>query len=93
MSNLSAIAIIDSASARQTLLRIAEEMVKQGPGFAQESVVLREAMSTLRLAPHDIESQQVLLTCWHDLFREGKLAWGYDVDNPGPPFFPFARRS
>lgn len=83
---------IDSRTIREVLLRIAEEMIKRGPGFAQESVVLRQAVDDLKLSWQDVDSQQVMLTCWHDLFRDGKLAWGFDVDNPGPPFFHFARR-
>ncbi len=84
--------VTDSAEARKVLLRIAEEMSKRGPGFAQESVVLRESLGALKLSAEDVESQQIILTCWHDLFRDGTLAWGYDLENPGPPFFHFARR-
>ena len=28
----------------------------------------------------------MILTSWGDLFRTGHLAWGYDLNNPGPPF-------
>jgi hypothetical protein len=68
------------------LLRIAEEHIAQGPGFAQEGVVIREAATRLGIAG-DTMREQELLTCWHDLFREGKLSWGYDIDNPSSPFF------
>ena len=34
-----------------------------------------------------LEEQQKILTVWHRLFAEGKLAWGYDLENPGSPFF------
>ncbi|HEY2411739.1 MAG TPA: hypothetical protein VGI40_05835 [Pirellulaceae bacterium] len=83
---------IETSTIRDVLLRIAEEATKRGPGFAQESVILRQALEDLKLSWEDVPSQQQMLTCWHDLFRDGKLAWGYDVDNPGPPFFHFARR-
>jgi hypothetical protein len=33
-----------------------------------------------------------LLTAWHDLFRKGILAWGFDVDNPAAPFFHLSER-
>ncbi len=85
-------AAIDTAAIREVLLRIAEEAIKRGPGFAQESVVLRQTFEDLNLNWEDVPAQQQMLTCWHDLFRDGKLAWGFDVDNPGPPFFHFARR-
>ena len=80
----------DYATLRTIVKQVANTMVSKGPGFAQESVVLRAAFD--ELAAPDLETQQMLLTCWHDLFREGVLAWGYDVDNPGAPFFHFSRR-
>src|SRR5580693_5339983 len=30
-------------------------------------------------------------TCWHELFQEGTLSWGYDLDNPDAPFFHIPR--
>lgn len=73
------------------LLHIAHEFLDQGPGFAQESVVLREAVERLGIED-DLERQQDLLTSWHDLFRKGELSWGYDVDNPSAPFFHRVKR-
>ncbi len=70
-----------------TLLELAQECLSQGPGYAQENVVLREAMERLSLGEQDLKEQQKLLTAWHNLFREGKLSWGYDIDNPSSPFF------
>ena len=72
----------------KSLLMIADEFVRLGPGFAQEPVVLREAAERLKIH-HDLQEQQRLLNVWHDLFRAGKLYWGYDIDNPGQPFFHF----
>ena len=71
---------------KQQLLTIAEECLAKGPGYSQEGVVIREATQRLQLR-NNLPMQQKLLTCWHDLFREGPLSWGYDVDNPGSPFF------
>jgi hypothetical protein len=71
---------------KQRVLEVALDLLNRGPGYAQESVVLREAAERLRVQDN-LRDQQQLLTCWHDLFREGKLSWGYDVDNPGAPFF------
>lgn len=73
---------------QKTLLAVAEECANQGPGFAQESVVIREAADRLKIT-RDLNAQQRLLNAWHDLFRIGKLYWGYDIDNPGQPFFHF----
>jgi hypothetical protein len=73
------------------LIDIAREYIEQGPGYSQETVVLREAAQRLGVGD-DIKQQQQLLTAWNDLFREGVLAWGYDVDNPSAPFFHLAER-
>ena len=71
---------------REKLLGIVEELIAKGPGYAQESVVLREAAERLQITGN-LQREQALLTCWHNLFREGILSWGYDVDNPSAPFF------
>lgn len=87
------------------LLRVAKEMYESGPGFAQESVVLREAAERLRIAdeeryegdpyvprsPELLERQQEMLRVWHRLFHDGDLVWGYDIDSPGPPSFHLGR--
>jgi hypothetical protein len=87
------------------LLRIAEEMYRRGPGFAQESVVLRKAAERLGIADEDrgedepyvprtaelLGRQQELLAAWHRLFHDGDLVWGYDLDSPGPPCFHLGR--
>jgi len=70
----------------EVLLGIARDCIEQGPGFAQETVVLREAARRLQLGD-DLKQQQRLLTAWHNLFRNGLLSWGYNVENPSPPFF------
>lgn len=70
---------------KDKLLQIAVRLYQTGPGFAQEGVVLREAKS--EFAVRNLEQEQVVLDCWHDLFRDGKINWGYDLSNPGFPFF------
>jgi len=40
----------------------------------------------------DLDLQQAILTCWHDLFREGLLSWGYVLDNTDAPFFHIPER-
>lgn len=74
------------AELKSALLSAAERNIQQGPGYAQESVVLRDTAERLRIAG-DKGAEQDLLTAWHDLFLERKLSWGYDIDNPGTPFF------
>jgi hypothetical protein len=76
---------------KNELLEVAKDCLARGPGFAQEYVVLREVAEKLRLID-DLEAQQAMLTSWHDLFREGVLSWGYDIDNPTVPFFHLSKR-
>jgi hypothetical protein len=82
---------MDVSNLKSALLAIAKECIDQGPGFAQEPVVLRDAAQRL-INNSDLKEQQRLLTAWHDLFRDGALAWGYDIDNPSSPFFHVADR-
>src|SRR5690348_9401988 len=78
--------VSQSAGVAERLLRIARQCIAEGPGFAQETVVLRKAAEELGIGD-DLERQQRLLTAWQDLFRTGQLSWGYNVDNPSAPFF------
>ena len=75
---------------KQALIAIARSFIQQGPGYSQESVVLREAAERLSIGK-DLQRQQQLLTAWHDLFHKGILSWGYDIDNPSAPFFHLAQ--
>jgi hypothetical protein len=61
------------------------ELSRRGPGWAQERPVLNEVRHRIGFA--DDQTQQLVLTCWHDLFRTGRLSWGYNLDNPNAPFF------
>jgi hypothetical protein len=71
--------------------RIALEAAEKGPGWSQEGVVLREAGQHIfgknRGLKPDLQTQQMILDAWHELFTEKKLGWGYDLDNPSSPFF------
>ena len=75
-----------SVELKQQLLKVVDECLAKGPGYAQEGVVLREVADQLNFLD-DLRKQQALLTLWHDLFKEGVLSWGYDIDNPNAPFF------
>lgn len=70
--------------------RVATKSAAGGVGWAQEGVVLRAIRDDItggRGGRPDLMVQQMILNAWHDLFAEKKLAWGYDLDNPGAPFF------
>lgn len=76
---------MDFEETKERLRQIADECVSKGPGYAQEGVVLREARKDL--GPSDLQHEQLILEAWHSLFREAVFDWGYDLDNPGAPFF------
>src|SRR5262249_4199261 len=79
---------MDYQQLKEVVLATAVEMAKRGPGWAQESVVLREAAARLQTQlGRGLPAQQAILTAWHELFLEKRLSWGYDLDNPSSAFF------
>ena len=76
---------MDENQIRTVLLQVVSELSHSGSGF-QQGVILQRAGQRLGIHIGRIEDQQALLTMWHDLFRNGQLAWGYDIGNPNPPF-------
>jgi hypothetical protein len=77
--------LMDRETTKTWLLARARQEATKGPGFAQQGVVLRAAKAGLLVKT--IEDEQTVLDCWHELFREGRLNWGYNLDNPDAPFF------
>jgi hypothetical protein len=77
---------VNYADLLELVFNVSTEMLERGPGWAQQSSVLQEVA---RRVPNSGEPrvQQQILTCWHDLFREGRLSWGLNLDNPDAPFF------
>ena len=87
---------IDDTALKQKVLETAKECARRGPGYSQQRPVLDAVASTFggnMWTKLDVGIQQAILTCWHDLFREGALSWGYDLDNPDPPFFHIPERN
>jgi len=73
----------DLTKARTALLQILHEVKKDGPGYMQSRSVLRRVAKELKA--EDTDSQQAILTIWHDLFRSGIVAPGCNLDNPELP--------
>ncbi len=73
---------------RGTLLEVIEEQSPKGATDAtlQTNSVLGEVSHRLN-ARNNHEIEEAILTQWHELFRTGYLAWGYNLSNPNPPFF------
>jgi hypothetical protein len=81
---------------KQKVFETAKTSAKKGAGYSQQAVVLDEVASALNGDAYlrlDLSLQQAILTCWHDLFREGALSWGYNLDNPDAPFFHVPERT
>jgi hypothetical protein len=79
---------------RAILLAVITQQQQQFLSNLQSNSVLREVHEQLRAAqPSGLSREQLaareqaLLTAFHDLFRTGYLAWGYNLSNPDPPFF------
>ena len=72
---------------RNLIYQVAQELFRKGPGWAQQRAVLTEVAGKVGGETADERIQQSILTCWHDLFRSGRLSWGYNIDNPDAPFY------
>lgn len=78
---------------REIVRQVTERAAASNSPNAQTSVVLKEVMQQLGSGAHSLEVQQEILTAFQDLFRSGDFSWGYNVDNPGEPFFHKSRRA
>lgn len=74
----------DGRSLRKTMLEVIEEYAKGGPGNFQAGPILKQVAQ--RCGAKSNEEQQAILTVWNDLFRNGYLAPGLNLDNPTFPF-------
>lgn len=78
---------------REVLLQAAERIRPKNPmdGSLQLTTLFKVAVEQLggRLDP---QTEQEVLTQWHDLMRAGYFAWGLNLTNPNPPFFHFTDR-
>lgn len=86
----------DYNALKQKVLDAAKRCAVGGPAYAQQRPVFDEVAVALGGGTYtrlDLNIQQAILTCWHDLFREGELSWGYDLDNPDSPFFHIPERT
>lgn len=69
---------------RATVLTVVNEQSRLESGF-QSRQVLGEVSRRLGVR-NDTVIEQAILTFFHDLFRSGHLAWGFNINNPDPPF-------
>lgn len=69
---------------REVLLQVLAQFSERGPGL-QSGAIIQEAAQRLGIRGR-LGDEQLLLTFFHDLFRTGYLAWGYNLSNTEPPF-------
>ncbi len=74
---------IDGHRIRQVMLETVDR--QSGGSNLQTGSVLQQTLDMLGL-PSSLQTEQAILTIWHDLFRTGYLAWGHNISNPNPPF-------
>ena len=76
---------MDSNRIKEELLEVVSEFSKRGPGYFQAGAILRTVAERLNIRKN-LPLEQALLTIWGELFRQGVLGWGYDIDNADFPF-------
>lgn len=83
----------DGKSLRTALLQTVKNLSMTNSHDLETGVILADVEKRLDLRNrNNLEEQQALLSFWHDLFRTGYLSWGYNIDNPNPPFCHLTER-
>ncbi len=74
-------------SIREALLDVVRKLdEKKHGGNLQQTSVLNAVQEAL-MPPHgNPQLEEAILTAWNDLFRTGLLSWGFNLNNPDPPF-------
>jgi hypothetical protein len=81
---------VNRQQVKAVIERVAREVIEVGgPSFAQEQIVLRKVADEMRVRGR-LDDEQFILTCWNELFRDGVLSWGYNMENPSRPWFHFS---
>jgi len=75
---------MDGAELRKVMLEEIAELSTMGPGYFQMGSVLKQVAKKFDIGG-DLESEQMILTYWYDLFRNGHLSWGYNIGNSELP--------
>ena len=72
---------------KKTMLEVVGEHSGKSNGSMQQVSILNGVTDRLGIrGQRDLDTEQAILTVWNDLFREGHLAWGYNLLNSDPPF-------
>jgi hypothetical protein len=83
---------INGSDVRTILLEVIQEQnPKNDNQNLQSGTILSTAAQRLGLR-HNNTQEQLLLTEWYELFRTGYMAWGFNIQNPNPPFCHLTKR-
>lgn len=84
---------MDEHDLRMELIETARQLSSSSGYTLQHRAVLQETSQRLGIRGTSQKRQQeLLLTAWYDLFREGILSWGVDISNDEFPFCHFTDR-
>ena len=86
---------MDVQMIRGVLMETVEELLRVHDNTLSQLQVLGRVSKRLGIggpSPQMKEEQRALLTVWYDLFLEGIMSWGADIDNPNPPFCHLTER-
>ncbi len=81
---------VSPSRVREILLETVRDHADGGHSL-QSSSLLSEARQRLRKEGSSWDGE-VLMTLWGDLFNQGVIGWGSNVDNPSPPFIHLTKR-
>jgi len=70
---------------KKVLLEVIDKYKNSGSGMFQMGPLLAETVERLNIEKTDTEQVQELLTQWYNLFLNGIVSWGYDIDNRSHP--------
>jgi hypothetical protein len=76
---------IDGNIIHQVLLEVVVELSKINNSYMQSGAILQKTAERLGIH-HNPTYEQALLTLFYDLFRNGHLAWGFNLANVDPPW-------
>lgn len=77
---------------RKELLASVKRRHDAGRSPISADEVLKEVASIVGASAADLTRQRALLTAWSDLFREGLVSWGGDLNNNGPQWAHLTER-
>src|SRR5467141_1841809 len=71
--------------ARRVLLEVIAQQADTGQDFGADPI-LEESAKRLGIRSRAAD-ERVLLSVWHELYRNGVIAWGINLSNPSYPWF------